>query len=98
MDLHTFDPRALAGTVRRAGFTDVHTVTEELTAAWFGWPVRTFEAAVPAERLGWGWRMFAFRSWLLLSRVDRVLARVVPASLFYNVSVTGVKPAGPGRG
>ncbi len=54
VDLHTFDPRELAATVRRAGFRSVETVTEELTAAWFGWPVRTFEAAVPAERLGWG--------------------------------------------
>jgi ubiquinone/menaquinone biosynthesis C-methylase UbiE len=98
VDLHTFDPKTLAATVRQAGFDQVHTVTEELTAAWFGWPVRTFEAAVPAERLGWGWRMFAYRSWLRLSRVDRVLARVVPASLFYNVSVTGVKPLGPERG
>jgi SAM-dependent methyltransferase len=94
VDLHTFDPRELAAVVGRAGFVDVGTVTEELTAAWFGWPVRTFEAAVPAERLGWSWRMFAFRSWLALSRVDRVLAHVVPASLFYNVSVTGVKPPG----
>jgi SAM-dependent methyltransferase len=97
VDLHTFEPRLLAATVGRAGFVDVGTVTEELTAAWFGWPVRTFEAAVPAERLGWGWRMFAFRSWLALSRLDRVLAHVVPASLFYNVSVTGVKPRGSER-
>jgi ubiquinone/menaquinone biosynthesis C-methylase UbiE len=97
VDLHTFDPGQLAATAERAGLQDVHTVTEELIAAWFGWPVRTFEAAVPAERLGWGWRMFAFRSWLFLSRVDRVLARVVPASLFYNVSVTGVKPRGSER-
>lgn len=98
VDLHTFDPRRLAETVELAGFAQVHTVTEELTAAWFGWPVRTLEAALPDERLGWGWRMFAYRSWLALSRVDRVLAHVVPASLFYNVSVTGVKPSGPGRG
>jgi ubiquinone/menaquinone biosynthesis C-methylase UbiE len=97
VDLHTFDPRGLAATVERAGFRHVRTVTEELTAAWFGWPVRTFEAAVPADRLGWGWRMFAFRSWLALSRVDRALAHVVPASLFYNVSVTGVKPLGSAR-
>jgi ubiquinone/menaquinone biosynthesis C-methylase UbiE len=97
VDLHTFDPAALAATVERAGAVDVHTVTEELTAAWFGWPVRTFEAAVPSERLGYRWRMFAFRSWLALSRVDRALAHVVPASLFYNVSVSATKPRGPER-
>jgi ubiquinone/menaquinone biosynthesis C-methylase UbiE len=92
VDLHTFDPDALASTVSRAGGIDVHTVTDELTAAWFGWPVRAFEAAVPDGRLGWRWRMFAYRTWLRLSAVDRLLHRVVPASLYYNVSVTAAKP------
>jgi ubiquinone/menaquinone biosynthesis C-methylase UbiE len=92
VDLHTFDPDELTRTVIRAGGVDVHAVTDELTAAWWGWPVRTFEAAVPADRLGWGWRMFAYRSWLRLSRLDRVLHRVVPDSLYYNVSVTALKP------
>ncbi|MGH3503055.1 MAG: class I SAM-dependent methyltransferase [Nocardioidaceae bacterium] len=91
VDLHTFDPAALARTVRRAGGCDVRTVTDELTAAWWGWPVRTFEAAVPEERLGRRWRMFAYRSWLALSRVDRALRSVVPASVYYNVSVTCTK-------
>lgn len=93
VDLHTFDPAALAATVRRAGGSGVHTVTEELTAAWWGWPVRTFEAAVPAEQLGFGWRMFAYRTWLALSRLDRYLDFVVPDALFYNVSVTATKPS-----
>ncbi|GAA2105664.1 class I SAM-dependent methyltransferase [Microlunatus panaciterrae] len=92
VDLHTFDPDTLARTVRRAGLVEVSTVTEELTAAWVGWPIRTFEAAVPEEKLTWGWRMFAYRTWLRLSAVDRVLARIVPDELFYNVSVTGIKP------
>ncbi len=92
VDLHTFDPGNLAATVRRAGGRAVGTVTEELTAAWWGWPVRTFECAVPEERLGWGWRMFAYRSWLVLSRVDRALRPVVPARLYYNVSVTALAP------
>jgi ubiquinone/menaquinone biosynthesis C-methylase UbiE len=92
VDLHTFDPDTLARLVLRAGGVSVHTETEELLAAWWGWPVRTFEAAVPAERLGLRWRMFAYRSWLALSRADRILARVVPDELFYNVSVTALKP------
>ena len=92
VDLHTFDPDELARTVRRAGLSDVHTVTEELTAAWFGWPVRTFEAAVNPERLGLRWAMFAYRNWQRLSWLDRRLASVVPDELFYNVSVTGVRP------
>ncbi|GAB3757176.1 class I SAM-dependent methyltransferase [Microlunatus parietis] len=94
VDLHTFDPDELAETVRSTGLIDVATVTEELTAAWVGWPIRTFEAAIRPERLGWGWRMFAYRTWLGLSAVDRLLSRVVPDELYYNVSVTGLKPRG----
>jgi ubiquinone/menaquinone biosynthesis C-methylase UbiE len=92
VDLHTFEPDALARTVERAGAEQVRTVTEELTAAWFGWPVRTFEHAVNPDRIGWRWAMFAYHGWRRLSALDRFLAKVVPAKLFYNVSVTGVRP------
>jgi ubiquinone/menaquinone biosynthesis C-methylase UbiE len=93
VDLHTFVPSELARTAVRAGAVDVRTVTEELTAAWFGWPVRTFEHAVNPDRLGWGWATFAYRSWQRLSAVDRLaFAKVVPPGLFYNVSLTGVRP------
>jgi ubiquinone/menaquinone biosynthesis C-methylase UbiE len=93
VDLHTFDPDSLARTVERAGGVDVATATEELTAAWFGWPVRTLEHALNPDRLGWGWAMFAYQGWLRLSALDRILAKVVPDELFYNVSVTAVRPA-----
>ncbi len=93
VDQHTFDPDALARVCLRAGAVDVQTVTEELTASWFGWPVRTLEAAVRPGALGWGWAMFAFKGWLRLSALDeKVLSRVVPDELFYNVSVTGTRP------
>lgn len=92
VDLHTFDPDELARTALRAGAVDVTTQTEELTAAAVGWTVRTFEAAVKEGALGWGWAMFAYRSWQRLSRVDQALAHVVPDRFFYNVGVTGVKP------
>jgi len=52
VDLHVFDPDSLARSAMRAGAIDVRTVTEELTAAWFGWPVRTFECAVRPGALG----------------------------------------------
>ena len=91
VDLHTFDPNELARTALRAGAVDVRTTTEELTAAFLGWPVRTFEAAVNPQRLGWGWAMFAYRSWQRLSAADRVLAKVLPQALFYNVLVTGTR-------
>lgn len=93
VDLHTFDPDRLAAIAMRAGAIDVSTVTEELTASWFGWPVRTFEAAVRPGSLGWGWARFAFGTWRYLSAVDeRVLSRVVPDEFFYNVCITGVRP------
>ncbi len=92
VDLHTFDPAELADTARRAGAADVHTHTEELTAAFVGWPVRTFEVAVKDGALGWNWAMFAYGSWKRLSQVDRVLSRVVPDRFFYNVGITGTKP------
>jgi hypothetical protein len=53
--------------------------------------VRTFECAVPREKLGMRWATFAMRSWQGLSKVDAVLEKVVPAGLFYNVEITGVK-------
>ncbi|GAA0932796.1 class I SAM-dependent methyltransferase [Pseudonocardia zijingensis] len=94
VDIHVFDPAALEATARRAGARDARVVTEELTAAMFGWPVRTFEAAVPPGKLGWGWAMFAYRSWQRLSWLDaNVLARAVPRSWFYNALLTGTKPA-----
>jgi ubiquinone/menaquinone biosynthesis C-methylase UbiE len=93
VDLHTFDPAELTRTALRAGAVDVRTHTEELTAALLGWPVRTFEAAVKPGALGWNWAMFAYGSWMRLSAVDRVLSRVVPEQLFYNVGLTGVKPS-----
>ena len=91
VDLHTFVPKELEALVARAGGNDVATTTEELTASWWGWPVRTFEAAVPPERLGLRWRMFAYKSWLRLSALDRAVHKFVPDSLYYNVSVTATK-------
>ena len=93
VDLHTFPPEDLRRTAIRAGAVDVAVKTEELTASWFGWPVRTFECAVPKDKLGWGWAMFAYRTWQRLSAVDeKLLSKVVPPGLFYNVSITGTRP------
>jgi ubiquinone/menaquinone biosynthesis C-methylase UbiE len=93
VDIHTFDPAELARICERAGATEVRTVTDELTASWFGWPVRTFEAAVNPQAIGWKWAQFAYRSWLHLSWLDEhVFDRVVPDRYFYNVGVAGVKP------
>lgn len=93
VDIHTFDPGLLARIAIRNGSVDVHTVTEELSASWFGWPVRTFEAAVKPGALGWGWANFAFGTWKKLEQFDkRVLSKVVPDQYFYNVCITGTSP------
>lgn len=91
VDLHTFVPGELARTALRAGAIDVETGAEEFLAAFVGWPVRTFEAAVNPERLGLRWAMTAYRAWQRTSAVDRALNRVLPDDLFYSVSVTGVR-------
>ena len=91
VDLHTFDPDELEAVAIGAGARDVRVVTEELSAAFFGWPVRTFEAAVAPERLGVRWAMFAWRTWEWLSVLDtKVFSRVVPRRFFYNALITGV--------
>lgn len=93
VDLHTFDPAKLERSALAAGAVDVNAVTEEFTAALVGWPIRTFEAAVPEEKLTVSWRLFAYKAWLLLSAVDRkFFAKVLPRKVFYNVMVTGTKP------
>ena len=93
VDIHTFDPDELADIGRSAGAARVETATEELAAAMLGWPVRTFEAAVPPEKLGWGWAGFAFGGWKRMTWLDeKVLRKVVPPKFFYNVVVSGYKP------
>lgn len=96
VDLHTFKPSTLERLALGAGAVDVRAMTEEFASALFGWPVRTFEAAVPAEKLSLRWRLFAYRAWQRLSWLDQnVLAKVLPRDVFYNVLLTGIKPTGP---
>ncbi|MEU8899558.1 class I SAM-dependent methyltransferase [Nocardia sp. NPDC048505] len=93
VDLHTFDPRELEAMATSAGAVDVKATTEEFAAALWGWPVRTFEAAVPDEKLTMGYRMAQYKAWLALSKLDdKVLKHVVPRQFFYNAMITGVKP------
>jgi ubiquinone/menaquinone biosynthesis C-methylase UbiE len=92
VDLHTFVPAELEQLARRAGAAKVRVTTSELFASWFGWPVRTFECAVPAGRLGLRWANFALNGWKALSAVDERLEGVVPRGLFYNAEITGTKP------
>ena len=93
VDVHTFDPSQLARFALRSGCVDVSTVTQELTASWFGWPVRTFESSVKAGVLGFGWANFAFGTWKKLEGLDRqVFSKIISDRYFYNVCITGMAP------
>jgi ubiquinone/menaquinone biosynthesis C-methylase UbiE len=92
VDIHTFVPDELEALARRSGATGVRVATSELLASWFGWPVRTFECAVPPGKLGMGWANFALKGWQRLSAVDEKLEGLVPRGLFYNAEITGLKP------
>lgn len=95
VDLHTFRPRDVEHLARIAGFDEVRVVTEELTASWLGWAVRTVEGSVRPDLLGVRWALTAFHGHRLLSRFDdAVLARVVPRGLFYNL-ILAARKAGP---
>jgi len=94
VDQHTFVPAELAALAGRAGAVDVLVKTEELTASWFGWPMRTFEYAVRSDRLPERYFFGVYHVWQRLAWLDEtVLARVVPQGLFYNALVTGRRPA-----
>jgi len=93
VDLHTFRPKDVEKMARLAGLTEVSVVTEELTANWVGWSVRTIEGAVRPGLLGSRWAFAAFHSYLALHRFDdEVLARFVPRELFYNLILHARKP------
>jgi ubiquinone/menaquinone biosynthesis C-methylase UbiE len=92
VDIHTFVPAELEQMAGRAGAVDVRVATSELLASWFGWPVRTFECAVPKEKLGPRWAFFAYNGWQRLSAIDARLEGRVPRGMFYNAEITGRKP------
>ncbi|MDT4949577.1 MAG: hypothetical protein QOJ37_2172 [Pseudonocardiales bacterium] len=91
VDIHTFVPDELGRLAELAGATGVRVVTSELLASWFGWPVRTFECAVPKDKLGLRCANFALKGWQRLSAIDARLEGAVPRGLFYNAEITGLK-------
>jgi ubiquinone/menaquinone biosynthesis C-methylase UbiE len=96
VDLHTFRPRDVARMAELAGLTEVDVVTEELTANWFGWAVRTIEGSVRPGVLGTRWAFGAYNGYLRLTALDeRLLQRFVPDPLFYNLVLHARKPYGP---
>lgn len=93
VDLHEFHPHMVKGWLRSAGFGAVNVRTEEFLSGMLGWSNRTIEAMVRPEHLGKAWPFFAYHSYMALYRLDeRVVRRLVPKPLFYNVLLSATKP------
>jgi ubiquinone/menaquinone biosynthesis C-methylase UbiE len=94
VDVHAFAPRDLRRFLGDAGFGGVRVRGEELLANMHGWVMRTVESTAEPDEVPWGWRRFAFRSYLALQRVDAsLLEPYLPPQLFYNLVVAATKPA-----
>ncbi|HEY0318199.1 MAG TPA: class I SAM-dependent methyltransferase [Solirubrobacterales bacterium] len=94
VDVHAFAPADLRGLLRDGGFEDRHVGGEELLSNAWGWGLRTVESSAEPDSVPLRWRNFAFRSYIALQKIDtRLLEPHLPAELFYNLLVSGRKPA-----
>jgi ubiquinone/menaquinone biosynthesis C-methylase UbiE len=94
VDVHAFAPADLRRLLRDAGFEDRHIGGEELLANAWGWGLRTVESSAEPDSVSVRWRRFAFKSYIALQKLDtRLLEPHLPAELFYNLLVSGRKPA-----
>jgi SAM-dependent methyltransferase len=93
VDVHAFTPGELGTHARLGGFEDVRVRGEELAASLFGWANRTLEATAEPTEVPWAWRVYAYRGYLLLQRLDRSLLEPrLPPALFYNLLLSGRAP------
>jgi ubiquinone/menaquinone biosynthesis C-methylase UbiE len=94
VDVHAFAPSELRRLLRGSGFERPRVRGEELLANLHGWTVRTIESTAEPDTVPARWRLFAFRSYLLLQRVDSALLEPrLPPELFYNLVLSARKPA-----
>ncbi len=94
VDVHAFAPTDLRRLLREADFEQQRVGGEELLANAWGWGLRTVESSAEPDSVSWGWRRFAFNSYIALQKVDtRLLEPRLPAELFYNLVLSGRKPA-----
>jgi hypothetical protein len=92
VDVHAFTPDQLSSGPRAAGFADVRVRGEELLANWFGWANRALEATADPDTVPWAWKMYAFRGYVGLQKVDQALLETrLPPAVFYNLMVTATK-------
>ncbi|MGH2984969.1 MAG: class I SAM-dependent methyltransferase [Solirubrobacterales bacterium] len=93
VDVHAFSPGVLRHLAAGAGFDQIRVRGEELLASIHGWTVRTLEATAEPDQVPFGWRRFAFRTYLALQRLDnQVLEPRMPPELFYNLLISARRP------
>src|SRR3954465_6425837 len=94
VDVHAFTPETLSSAARAAGFADIRVRGEELLANWFGWANRALEATADPDEVPWAWKVYAFRGYLALQKVDsRLLEPRLPPAIFYNLMVCARRPS-----
>jgi SAM-dependent methyltransferase len=94
VDVHAFAPGDLRRLLREAGFEERRVGGEELLSSAWGWGLRTVESTAEPDTVPFGWRRFAFNSYIALQGLDtRLLEPRLPAELFYNLLVSGRKPS-----
>jgi SAM-dependent methyltransferase len=93
VDVHAFTPAELDAHAAGAGFESVRVRGEELAASIFGWVNRTLEGTVDSADVPQAWRLYAYRGYLLLQRLDRTLLEPrLPPALFYNLLLSARAP------
>jgi SAM-dependent methyltransferase len=94
VDVHAFTPAELGAHAAAAGLTAVRVGGEELAASLFGWVNRTLEATAEPSEVPWAWRVYAYRGYLLLQRLDGALLEPrLPTALFYNLLLSARAPS-----
>jgi len=95
VDVHSFQPRHIRSILGDTGFGEIRVRGEELLANLYGWWLRTVESTAEPSEIPHRWRLFAFRSYLGLQRVDTALLEPhLPPQLFYNLVLSARKPTG----
>jgi SAM-dependent methyltransferase len=93
VDVRAFTPAELDAHAAGAGFESVRVRGEELAASIFGWVNRTLEGTVESADVPQAWRVYAYRGYLLLQRLDRTLLEPrLPPALFYNLLLSARAP------
>lgn len=93
VDVHAFTPGDLRQVAEAGELEQVRVKGEELLSNFYGWGLRSLESSTDPEHVPLRWRRFAFRSYLLLQRLDAaVLEPRLPPQLFYNLLLSAKRP------